>query len=90
MFAALLSLRGDAPGATVTMERAIAQRPNDAAYWSSYGSALLDAARYDDAIAALKRACEYDPTTPPPGTTSASLTCAACTSTKPRPHSSAP
>jgi tetratricopeptide (TPR) repeat protein len=61
MFAALQSLRGDAPAATVTMERAIAQRPNDAAYWSSYGSALLDAARYDDAIAALKRACEYDP-----------------------------
>jgi tetratricopeptide (TPR) repeat protein len=61
MFAALQSLRGDAQAATVTMERAIAQRPNDAAYWSSYGSALLEAARYDEAIDALKRACEYDP-----------------------------
>jgi len=61
MFAALQSLRGDAAGATVTMERAIAQRPDDAAYWSSYGSALLDAARYDDAIAALKRSCDLDP-----------------------------
>jgi tetratricopeptide (TPR) repeat protein len=61
MFAALQSLRGDAPGATATMERAIALRPNDAAYWSSYGSALLESARYDDAIAALKRACEHDP-----------------------------
>jgi tetratricopeptide (TPR) repeat protein len=61
MYAALQSLQGDAPAATVTMERAIAQRPNDAAYWSSYGSALLDSARYDDAIAALKRACEIDP-----------------------------
>ena len=60
MFAALQSLQGDAPGATATMERAIAQRPDDAAYWSSYGSALLEAARYDDAITALKRACEYD------------------------------
>ncbi len=61
MFAALLSMRGDAHGAIATMERAIAKRPNDAAYWSSYGSALVDAGRYDDAIAALKRACEYDP-----------------------------
>ena len=61
MYAALQSLRGDAVGATATMERAVAQRPDDAAYWSSYGSALLEAARYDDAIAALKRACEIDP-----------------------------
>ena len=43
MFAALLSLRGDPSGAIVTMQRALAQRPDDAAYWSSYGSALIDA-----------------------------------------------
>ncbi len=61
MFAGLQSLRGDHAGATTTMERAVAQRPNDAAYWSSYGSALLETARYDEAIDALKRACEYDP-----------------------------
>lgn len=61
MFAGLQSLRGDNAGATATMERAIAQRPDDAAYWSSYGSALLETARYDEAIDALKRACEYDP-----------------------------
>ncbi|HEX4480104.1 MAG TPA: sulfotransferase [Rudaea sp.] len=61
MFAGLQSLRGNHAGATATMERAVAQRPTDAAYLSSYGSALLETARYDEAIDALKRACEYDP-----------------------------
>src|SRR5690348_10378274 len=48
MWAGLQSLRGDFYGALGIMERAIALRPNDAAYWSSFGSALIDAARYDD------------------------------------------
>jgi tetratricopeptide (TPR) repeat protein len=43
------------------MERAIALRPNDAAYWSTFGSALIDAARFDEAIDALRHACELDP-----------------------------
>ena len=62
MWAGLQSLRGDFYGALAIMERAIARRPNDAAYWSSFGSALIDAARYDEAIDALRHACELDPT----------------------------
>jgi tetratricopeptide (TPR) repeat protein len=62
MWAGLQSLRGDFYGALAIMERAIAQRPNDAAYWSSFGSALIEAARYDEAIDALRHACELDPT----------------------------
>lgn len=61
MWAGLQSLRGDFYGALAIMERAIAMRPNDAAYWSSFGSALIEAARYDDAISALRHACELDP-----------------------------
>lgn len=61
MHAGLRSLRGDHQSALSIMERAIALRPDDAAYWSSYGSALIEANRYDDAIAALHRACELDP-----------------------------
>jgi tetratricopeptide (TPR) repeat protein len=62
MSAGLQSLRGDFYGAMAIMERAIALRPDDAAYWSSFGSILIDAARYDDAIDALRHACELDPT----------------------------
>ena len=40
------------------MERAVAQRPTDATYLNSLGSALLEAARYDEAIDALRRATE--------------------------------
>jgi tetratricopeptide (TPR) repeat protein len=61
MYAGLQCLRGDFHAAVGTMQRAIAHRPNDAAYWSSLGSALLEAARYDEAIDALRRACELDP-----------------------------
>ncbi len=61
MYAGLRSLRGDHQSALSIMERAIALRPDDAAYWSSLGSALIEASRYDDAIAALRRACELDP-----------------------------
>jgi tetratricopeptide (TPR) repeat protein len=60
MSAGLQSLRGDFNGALAIMERAIALRPNDAAYWSTFGSALIDAARFDEAIDALRHACELD------------------------------
>jgi tetratricopeptide (TPR) repeat protein len=61
MWAGLHTLRGDYYGAMAIMERAIALRPNDAAYWSSFGSALIEASRYDEAIDALRHACELDP-----------------------------
>jgi tetratricopeptide (TPR) repeat protein len=61
MYAGLLSLYGDSTGAKTAMERAIALRPNDAAYWSSLGSTLIESALYDEAISALRRACELDP-----------------------------
>jgi tetratricopeptide (TPR) repeat protein len=62
MFAGLHTLRGDPHSAIEIMKQAIAKRPDDAAYLSSLGSALIDAVRYDEAIAALRRACELDPT----------------------------
>ncbi|HEX3896945.1 MAG TPA: sulfotransferase [Rudaea sp.] len=61
MYAGLQCLRGDFHGAIATMERAIALHPHDAAFWSSLGSALLEAARYDESIDALRRACDLDP-----------------------------
>src|SRR5262249_12259493 len=61
MWAGLHALRGDYYGAMAIMERAIALRPTDAAYWSSFGSALIEASRYDEAIDALRHACELDP-----------------------------
>jgi tetratricopeptide (TPR) repeat protein len=61
LFAGLQSLRGNSQGALTIMRRAIALRPDDAAYWSSLGSALIEASRYDEAIEALRRACELDP-----------------------------
>ncbi len=42
-------LRGDIDGAVVTLQRAIAARPDDALYLSSLGSALIDGYRYDEA-----------------------------------------
>jgi len=61
MYAGLQCLRGDFGGAAATMERAVAQRPTDAACLNGLGSALLEAGRYDEAIAALRRASEVDP-----------------------------
>jgi tetratricopeptide (TPR) repeat protein len=43
------------------MQRAIALRGDDALYQSTLGSALIEANRYDEAIATLQRACELDP-----------------------------
>jgi tetratricopeptide (TPR) repeat protein len=59
--AGLHFLQGDFPGAITAMQRVVAQRPNDAGYLSSLGSALLEAARYDEAIDVLRRACEIAP-----------------------------
>jgi len=61
MLAGLQSLRGDIYGALALMDQAIKLRPDGAAYWSSFGSALIEAARYDDAIDALRRAVDLDP-----------------------------
>ena len=61
LYAGLQCLRGDFHAALATIERAIALRPDDAAYWSSLGSALIEVARYDEAITALRHACELDP-----------------------------
>jgi tetratricopeptide (TPR) repeat protein len=61
MYAGLLCLRGDFYAALATMERAIELRPDDAAYWSSLGSALIEVTRNDEAIVVLRRACELDP-----------------------------
>lgn len=61
MYAGLQCLRGDFIGAVSTMERAVALRPNDAAHLNGLGSALLEAARYDEAIDVLRRASQADP-----------------------------
>ena len=61
MYAGLQCLRGDFNNAASTMERAVAQRPGDAACLNGLGSALLEAGRYDEAIAALRRASAADP-----------------------------
>jgi tetratricopeptide (TPR) repeat protein len=61
MVAGAQCLRGDFVGAVSTMERAVAQRPNDAAHLNGLGSALLEAARYDEAIDVLRRAAAADP-----------------------------
>lgn len=61
LLAGIQSLRGDFHAALLTMQSAIAQRPDDALYLNTLGTALIEANRYDEAIAALKRACELDP-----------------------------
>ncbi len=59
--AGLLFLRGDFIGASTIMERAVARRPTDATYLNSLGSALLEGARYDEAIDVLRRATNVEP-----------------------------
>ena len=61
LLAGLQNLRGEAPAAAATMQRALAARPDDALYVNTLGSILLGAGRYDEAIAELRRACELDP-----------------------------
>ncbi|MGH8121730.1 MAG: tetratricopeptide repeat protein, partial [Rudaea sp.] len=61
LLAGVQSLRGDFRSAIVTLQQAIALRPDDALYLNTLGSALIEASRYDEAIATLRRACELDP-----------------------------
>jgi tetratricopeptide (TPR) repeat protein len=62
LLSGLQTLRGESNAAVITMQRAIAQRPNDALYFNTLGSALINANRYDEAISTLQRACALDPT----------------------------
>ena len=61
LMAGAQSLRGQIPAAIATLQRAIAQRPNDALYLNTLGSAQIAAFDYDGAIASLHRAVELDP-----------------------------
>ena len=54
------NLRGDSLGAIATMHRAVAQRPRDALYHNTLGTALLTHEDYDGAVASLRRAIELD------------------------------
>ena len=61
MYAGLQCLRGDFNGAAATMERAVAQRSTDATKKNKHNTTQQEAGRYDEAIAALRRASEADP-----------------------------
>jgi len=61
LLAGVQSLQGDFAAAISTLQNAVAQRPDDALYLNTLGAALVEANRYDDAIAVLRRACELDP-----------------------------
>jgi tetratricopeptide (TPR) repeat protein len=61
MKAGIYSLRGEHPDAIRVMQRALAQRPQDAAYHNTMGSLLGSAGEYEAAIAALRRTCELQP-----------------------------
>ncbi len=61
LLAGVQSLRGDFRSAIVTLQQAIALRPDDALYLNTLGSALIEANRYDEAIITLRRACALDP-----------------------------
>lgn len=54
------NLRGDSHGAIATMRRAVAQRPRDALYHNTLGTALLTHEEYDGALTSLRRAVELD------------------------------
>lgn len=61
MKAGVLSMRGQHGDAIHTMQRALAQRPQDALYHNTLGSLLGTAGQYDAAIDALRRTCELQP-----------------------------
>lgn len=61
MKAGIYSMRGEHPAAIRVMQRALAQRPQDAAYHNTMGSLLGSAGEYEAAIAALRRTCELQP-----------------------------
>ncbi len=54
------SLRGDSSGAIATMRQAVAQRPRDALYHNTLGTALIANEDYDGAVASLRHAVELD------------------------------
>lgn len=60
LHAGVQTLRGDVHGAIATMRKAVAQRPRDALYHNTLGTALLAHEDYDDAVASLRRAVELD------------------------------
>jgi Tfp pilus assembly protein PilF len=59
--AGVQNLRGRRVEAAATMRRALALRPDDALYFNTLGSILIDDGNYDEAIAILNRACALDP-----------------------------
>ena len=61
LLAGVQSLQGDFPSAIATLRNAVKQRPDDALYLNTLGTALIEANNYDEAIATLHRACELDP-----------------------------
>jgi tetratricopeptide (TPR) repeat protein len=61
LLAGVESLRGRNREAIDAMQRAVAQRPNDALYQNTLGTVLAEAGHYDEAIAALRRCCELEP-----------------------------
>jgi tetratricopeptide (TPR) repeat protein len=64
MKAGILSLRGQHGDAVVAMRRALAQRPQDAAYHNTLGSLLGAAGDYEAAIEALRHTCQLQPNLP--------------------------
>ncbi|TCI11484.1 sulfotransferase family protein [Dyella soli] len=64
MKAGIFSMRGQHPEALRTMQRALAQRPQDALYHNTLGSLLGTAGMYEAAIEALHRTCELQPGLP--------------------------
>lgn len=64
MQAGILSMRGRHPQAVASMQRALAQRPDNALYHNTLGTLLGAAGDYDSAVAALRRSCELNPQLP--------------------------
>ena len=61
MLAGIMSMRGQHQEAIACMHRALAQRPDDAAYHNTLGTLLGQSGEYDAAIASLRRTCELQP-----------------------------
>lgn len=61
MQAGILGQRGLHSEAIHAMQRALAQRPQDALYYNTLGTLLGAAGNYDGAIVALRRCCELQP-----------------------------
>jgi tetratricopeptide (TPR) repeat protein len=59
--AGILSLRGQHAQAIRTMQRAVAQRADDALYHNTLGTVFADGGEFDSAITSLRRATELQP-----------------------------